>query len=460
MIQSQTFPSNEVRIRFDNLYKPRDYQRDIFDAIENKGYKKALICWPRRAGKDVTLWHLVLRQALRKVGVYMYCLPTYSQAKSVIWQSIRNDGLRIVDMIPDELIYKKNESNMSIELYNGSIIKLIGSDSYNTSLRGSNPIGIIFSEYAQADAEAFRAVLPILAANKGFVVVQSTPWGHNSFYDLWNIAKDNPKEWFCQKLTIEDTRHISNEEVEDLIRTNQISREFANQEFFTSFDLGVEGSFYSKYAQKMRLNGQITRVPYESHFPVNSCWDLGVTDTCVILLYQICNRTIHIIDMIEGNKKGLEYYCKEVLARDYHYNVHIAPHDIRVQEFGSGLTRIDMASRFGVDFQICPGVSIMDGIECVRSNLSRIWIDEVKCAKLITALDNYSQEYDNKLKIYKSRPRHDIWSHYCDCLRYLCLTIDMASKQTTPEELRKRYMDTMMKNESHDAGPFTQRNFY
>lgn len=459
MILNQEFPSNESRIRFDNLYKPRDYQRDIFDAIENKGYKKALICWPRRAGKDVTLWHLMLRQALRKVGVYMYCLPTYSQAKSVIWQSIRNDGLRIVDMIPEELIYKKNESNMSIELYNGSIIKLIGSDSYNTSLRGSNPIGIIFSEYAQADAEAFRAVLPILAANKGFVVIQSTPWGHNSFYDLWNIAKDNPKEWFCQKLTIDDTHHISNEEVEDLIRSNQISREFANQEFYTSFDLGVEGSFYSKYLQKMRLNGQITRVPYESGFPVNSCWDLGVTDTCVILLYQVCNRTVHIIDMIEGNKKGLEHYCKEVLAKDYQFNVHIAPHDIRVQEFGSGLTRLDIASRLGIDFNICPGTSIMDGIECVRSNLSRIWIDEVKCAKLVTSLDNYSQEYDNKLKIYRSRPRHDMWSHYCDCLRYLCLTLDMASRQTTAEELQKRYMDTMMKDSRQDYGPFSQHRF-
>ena len=237
--------SNETKIRLDNLYTPRDYQRPIFDAIENKGYKKAILCWPRRAGKDITLWHLILRQALRRVGVYMYCLPTYSQAKSVIWQSIRTDGLKLVDMIPEELIFKKNESNMSIELINGSLIKLIGSDSYNTSLRGSNPVGIVFSEYAQADPDAFRACLPIIQANNGWVVIQSTPWGHNSFFDICQIAQDSPEEWFYQRLTINDTGHISEEDVENLIRTNQISREFANQEYYTSFDTGVEGSYYA-----------------------------------------------------------------------------------------------------------------------------------------------------------------------------------------------------------------------
>ena len=447
---------NEEIIRLDRSFEPRPYQRAIFDAIENKGFKRAVLCWARRSGKDCTLWHLILRQALKRVGTYMYCLPTYSQAKSVIWQSIRIDGIRFIDMIPKELIYKLNESTMSVELINHSIIKLIGSDSYNTSLRGSNPLGIVFSEYAQADPDAFKASLAIVQANNGWIVVQSTPWGHNGFYDLVEIAKNNPKEWFYQHLTIEDTGHITRQQVENDIATGLISREFANQEYYCDFNLGVEGSYYAKYLIKMRLNSQIGNIPYESHYKTNTCWDLGVRDSTFILWYQQCGNVIHIFDCLEDSKKGLEHYCKEVLSRDYIYNAHVAPHDIKVQEFGTGATRIDIAARMGIDFTVADNLSIMDGIEAVRCNLSRIYIDEVKCRKLISCLENYSQEFDPKLKIYKSAPRHDAYSHGADCLRYLCTSLDKISIGTTAAQLDERYRKAMA-GTIPNYGPFTQR---
>ncbi len=448
---------NEEKIRLDKVFTPRPYQKAIFDAIENKGYKRAVLCWARRSGKDITLWHLMLRQALKRVGTYMYCLPTYSQAKSVIWESIRIDGIRFKDMIPPELVYKMNESTMSIELINHSIIKLIGSDSYNTSLRGSNPVGIVFSEYAQADPEAFKASLAIAQANKGFIIVQSTPWGHNGFYDLWEIAKNNPKEWFTQRLTIDDTGHITRQQVEQDIACGLISREFANQEYFVDFNLGVEGSYYAKYLIKMRLNNQIGNIPYESHYKTHTCMDIGVRDSSFILWFQVCGSVIHIIDCLEDSKKGLEYYCKEILSKDYIYGSHVAPHDINVQEFGSGLTRYEIADRLGVRFTIAPKVSIMDGIEAVRCNLGRIYIDQTKCKKLISCLENYSQEFDPKLKVYKSAPRHDNYSHGCDCLRYLCLSLDKIRIDTTAEQLDERYRKAM-KGEAVNFGPFSQRS--
>lgn len=57
-----------------NRFQCRNYQAPIFDAIENKGYKKVLAILPRRAGKDVAAFNLMIRSALRKVGVYYYIL--------------------------------------------------------------------------------------------------------------------------------------------------------------------------------------------------------------------------------------------------------------------------------------------------------------------------------------------------------------------------------------------------
>ncbi len=87
-----------------NRFKPRPYQIPIMDAILNKGYKRVLCILPRRAGKDVCAFNTMLRAALKKIGVYYYIFPTYSQGKKVIWDSITNSGERFLDYIPSELI--------------------------------------------------------------------------------------------------------------------------------------------------------------------------------------------------------------------------------------------------------------------------------------------------------------------------------------------------------------------
>ena len=438
---------DEIKINLSDTYTPREYQRDIFDAIENLGKRFALLCWPRRAGKDVTLWHLLLRQALKNVGVYFYCLPTYSQGKTVIWQSIRNDGLRIVDMVPEDLIYKKNESNMSIELHNGSIIKLVGSDSYNKSNRGSNPKGIIFSEYAQADPEAFRVALSIVQNNNGFIIIQSTPFGHNDFYNLYKIALEDP-QWFCQKLTVEDTKHIAVEDIQHMINTGVISYEFSRQEYYTDFNIGALGSFYGQYLIKARLDGRIGVVPYETHYHTYSVWDLGVSDSCAIIFFQVCEGgSIHIIDYYENNKLGLEHYCKYVLSKDYMYAQHFAPFDIGVQEFGTGITRLQLAQRMGIEFTVLPRAGLLDGIEAVRCTFSKFYINEATCERFISCMQNYSQEWDTKNNVYKPTPKHDAYSHGADCCRYLVNSLNLIEKESSAEDLQKRYLKAMAKTQ-------------
>ena len=197
----------ETEIRLDK-FKPRPFQLALCDALENKGFKKLLAIWPRRAGKDVCCWALLIRQAVRRVGVYMYCLPTFRQAKLVIFDSIMNDGTRFLDYIPKELIKSVNSQELKIALTNGSIIQLIGSDSYDTSLVGTNPRMVVMSEYALADPRAYHFIRPILNANGGTMMIVSTPRGKNHLWELFNIAQQS-SDWFCNKLTLEDTKHIS-----------------------------------------------------------------------------------------------------------------------------------------------------------------------------------------------------------------------------------------------------------
>lgn len=448
---------NEEKILLSQSFEPREYQKHVFDAIENRGYRKALLVWPRRAGKDITVWHLILRQALRRKGIYFYCLPTYSQCRSVIWNAIRSDEISFLDMIPKSLIKKINSSDMSITLDNGSRIQLIGSDAYDRSLVGSNALGVIFSEFSRADPNAYKYASPILQANGGFCVILSTPYGHNSFYDLYNIAKSNPQEWFCQHLTLDDTRHISTADIRRQVEMGEISEDLARQEYWCSFEAGALGAYYAKYIERLHLNGQIGFVEYLTHVPVVTAWDLGIRDSTVIIFVQILGSSIRIFDYYENKKMGLEHYCKEVLSRPYIYKGHIAPHDINVQEFGSGITRFETAHDMGIDFTIAPKVPLMDGIEKVRATLSSCRIDQERCAKFIKHIENYRQEWDSKRNVYKANPLHDESSHCCDALRYLCVTYSQFTSDTTAEVLEERYKKAMTKDISQ--WPFTQRPF-
>ena len=424
-----------------NKFVPREYQLPILDALINKGYKRVLAILPRRAGKDLTAFNAAIRFCYRKVCVIYYIFPTYAQAKKVIWDSITNTGERFLDYIPPELIESKNSQELKIRFKNGSLLQLVGSDNYD-SLMGTNPQGVIFSEYALQDPRAYQYIRPILVANDGWALFISTPRGKNHLWELYQIAQQNP-QWFCYKLTVNETNHIPLALIEKERQEGIMSDDLIQQEYYTSFTMGVEGAYYAKYLDRMRVNGQIGQVPWESGFKVHTAWDLGVRDSTAIIFFQVIGQTVRIIDYYERSKEGLEHYVRVIESKPYSYGRHIAPHDIRVTEFGSGLTRIEKARQLGIKFTIADDISVVDGIEAVRSAFSKIWIDEEKCLDLIKALENYRQEYDIKRKVYNSQPLHNWASHAADCMRYLAISLPKTRDALSPQELEKRYQEAM-----------------
>lgn len=411
------------------------------DAIENKGYLRVLGVLPRRAGKDITAFNIMIRQALKRIGVYWYILPTYAMAKKIIWDSIDNDGNRFLDYIPNELIESTNSQEMKIKLVNGSLIQMVGSDNYN-ALVGTNAIGMVFSEYALQDPMAYQYLRPILLANGGWAIFLSTPRGKNHLYELFEIAR-NSSNWFCYKLSIDDTNHIPLSEIQRELQSGEVSEDLIQQEYYCSFEMGIEGAYYSKYLDRMRINKQITIVPWEPGFKVHTAWDLGMRDATSIIFFQTIGQTVRIIDCYENQDQGLEHYAKILSQKEYIYGKHIAPHDIAVRELGTGMSRLERARQLGITFITAPSLALEDGIESVRATLSKIWIDDRKCIPLIKAIENYRKEYDAKRKVYKSHPLHDQFSHFCDSLRYLCISLPKTSDGLSSADLDARYAKAM-----------------
>jgi hypothetical protein len=222
-------------------FTPREYQLPLFNALDN-GIKRAVIVWNRRSGKDKACFNYMVRRSFEKVGTYFYFLPTYSQAKKVIWDNIDNDGFRMLDHIPKELIKSTNATELKIELINGSIIQLIAADEFKKSGVGTNPVGVVFSEYSVTAPDAWKFVSPILAVNGGWAIFNFTPRGMNHAYELLQRAQQNDK-WFHEVLTVNETKVLSDEALEEEKKSN--TQDFIDQEYFCKFIEGA-GQFFKR----------------------------------------------------------------------------------------------------------------------------------------------------------------------------------------------------------------------
>lgn len=398
-------------------FQPREYQLPIIEAL-NSGIKRAVWVVHRRGGKDVTAFNWCIMQLLLNPGwTAFHILPTYSQAKKVIWDSSTNDGKRILDYIPKECIESKNGHEMKIRFTNGSLFQLIGSDNID-SLVGSNPKIIIFSEYAIQSPAAWDYLRPILDVNKGYAVFISTPRGKNHFYELVKRARNNP-EWFCEVLSITDTGVLNEEDI-NKIREEGVSEEHIQQEFYCSFDRGVEGSYYGKLISKAFDEKRITTVPYETRSPVHTAWDIGFGDATAITFWQEIGGELRIIDFYENQGEGISHYAKVLQNKPYVYGSHYLPHDAGAGSIQTGRTVQDIAWEQGIKTIVLEREKdIAIGIEAVRTMLSIAFIDDNRCKRLISCLENYHKKYNEKTNSYSDNPVHDEFSHCADSVRYM-----------------------------------------
>lgn len=417
---------NQLTIPYN--FTPREYQKNFYNSLAN-GFKRGVAVWHRRAGKDKVLINLMAKEMYRQVGTYFYFFPTYKQGKKILWNGIGKDGFRYMDHLPEQTRKRTDNTEMLIELYNGSIFQIIGTDNID-SIVGTNPIGCVFSEYALQNPKAWDFIRPILAENDGWALFNYTPRGQNHGFDLANVAKGDPK-WFYELLTVEDTKRedgtpvVSQQAIEDE-RKAGMSDEMINQEFYCDFGAGVHGSYYTVQFKSADEEGRIREVKHNKGALVNTAWDLGVSDDTAIWFFQIIGKEIHVIDYYESHGEGLDHYLnilkEKAQEHEYRYGEHYGPHDLRQREFTSGKSRVETAAKAGLRFNIVNNaLSVIDGIEAVRGWFHKLHFDKEKCFDGLRALRSYHKEFDENKQIYKSKPHHDWSSHAADAMRYLIL---------------------------------------
>lgn len=415
-----------------NNWRPRDYQLPLWDYLE-KGGRRAVAVWHRRAGKDALALNWTVTSAFSRVGLYWHLLPTYNQGRKIVWDGRTREGVPFLSAWPEEAITNRNNTDMQLKLANNSIWQVVGTDNVDR-LVGTNVIGCVFSEYSLQDPRAWDMIRPILAENGGWALFIYTARGRNHGYSMYHTALKNPK-WFSELLTVNDTRRpdgtpvIDNDAIDE-DRMAGMPEELVQQEYYCSFDASMVGAYYGQQMNKAAMDNRITKVPYDPAMEVHTAWDLGMDDSMSIWFFQQYGFEIRMIDYYEMNGEGLPHYAQMLREKQYVYGIHYAPHDITVREIGTGKSRFETARQLGIRFRIAKKLSLEDGINAVRQTIPMCYFDEDKCARGIDGLRQYRKEWDDDRKVFTSRPADDWTRHPADAFRTMAVGINKALSNT------------------------------
>jgi len=410
-----------IHYRLPLEWQPRGYQADLWEYLRRGGLR-ADVAAHRRWGKDEVALHWAAAAAATAAGTYWHLLPEASQARKVIWDAVNpHTGLRRIDeAFPEKVREKTHDSEMKIELTNGSVWQVAGSDNYN-SLVGASPRGVVFSEWALAKPEAWAYLRPILAENGGWALFLWTPRGRNHATRAFESRAAKPG-WFCLKSRADETevftpQQLEQERVElvaELGSKEEGEARFAS-EYLVDFDAAAPGAYYASLLGEAEKAGRVGRVPYDPSLRVDTAWDLGVDDYTAIWFFQQTGREVRAIDYFETSGEGLAEIVRQAIAsKPYAWGTHHLPHDVMVRELGTGRSRYDTLQSLGV-FGVSAGKATdpEDRVNAARLMIPMTWFDAEGCGLGLERLRAYRKRWNRATHSYAG-PVHDRASHGAD----------------------------------------------
>jgi phage terminase large subunit len=450
MLSPRSSAANSQALAIPFNFTPRAYQEaHLFRPLFPHHYadlrdlgvqpkKRICLVWHRRAGKDKALINAIVLAAWEEVGNYLYLLPEQTQARKVIWRGIDGDGFRFLDHIPDDLCKGgakgKYVSELLVELKNGSTIQFGGSDQYN-SWMGTNPKGIIFSEYSLQDPMAWNYFRPILVENGGWAVFNYTVRGKNHGYDLAQIASKNPKIWHYSILTIKDTKRpdgspvVTHEQYLEEI-AGGMPEPVAKQEFYCDWESALFGSYYGDLVAKAYAEKRVGFFPHDPTKLVFTFWDVGLDCNAVWFAQEDDHGHPVVINYYEKTDEKFSSTLSKVMKAPYTYGDFYGPHDLKNRDPEKN-TRLNTATSLGADFVETPRTSRDDSVEAVRSILPRCRLNEQEAygeaeegwslSRGIDALRSYERVFDRTLQRFRDQPVHNWASHGATAFEKLAL---------------------------------------
>lgn len=415
---------------------PRHYQEPYMTAMD-RGCKFAVWVMHRRGGKDRTALAQACKMAFQRVGLYWHCLPTLKQGRKVVWDNITSEGKNLIaQTFPHQLVKRRLEDEMKLELVNGSIVQIVGADNFN-ALVGASPVHVTFSEWSLTDPRAYDFVRPILRENDGSVSFIYTPRGYNHGHTVLQIARKLPGA-FVAVMSIRDTG-VLNEADMALERAQGMAEELIQQEFYCDFSSANVGAIVGRYIAQAEREGRINEDAVwhpGSRIVVSS--DIGYRDTAAWWFWQLKLGGFDLVQYIEGSGLDAQDWISKLKNCGIPIDHIYLPHDARAKTMA---TKFSVIEQFAQAFEcsIVPQSKLADRINAARVVLPKCQFHVNDTSRGLEALRAWSFRFDDERKVFSAEPNHDWASHGSDAFSYGAQVVQELVREAAPNREKEAY---------------------
>jgi hypothetical protein len=362
----------------------------------------------RRFGKT----HLAIRQlayhAREPFKTVWAVYPSYRQAKMVAWKKLKQ---RLLDL---RWVGKVNETELTLDLKNGSTISLKGADNHD-SLRGVGLDYLVIDEFADIDPDAWYETLrPTLSDRQGHALFIGTPKGLNWAHDLYSNAVEFPLEWCSFQYTTIDGGRVPEQEIEQARR--ELDERTFRQEYLASFET-FSGRIFYAFDRVKHVKPYRGELPREIYIGM----DFNVDPMSAVVIVKLPEGNLHIIDELRIFGSNTDEMVAEIRARYPNNSIVCLPDPAGAQRKTSAGGRTDHTILRQANFRVIAPHShnsIRDGINAVNSKLCSsigivgLYVD-AGCKYAIETFEKYTYKEGT------SQPdKQSGFDHLADAIRY------------------------------------------
>ena len=363
----------------------------------------------RRFGKT----HLALRELAKFASKpnqrVIYVAPSYKMAKNILWKKLKR---KLVSL---NWVKKINETELSLELVNGSEIQLKGAENYD-ALRGTGNNFIVIDEAADIAPEAWYEVLrPTLSDTGGHCLFLGTPKGMNWMKDIYDnhLTKNN---WMSFQFTTLQGGNVPEDEV---IQAQQdLDARTFRQEYEATFENYSGIIAYAFGEHNIALAEPVTTT---EQLIVGCDFNINPMSSCV---FRRTKTGLHCIDEIVIQGSNTNELVEELRNRYPKNPITIYPDSSGVQRRTSanGNTDIKILENAGFTVryhkqhsQVKDRINSANSLFFKRDDGSTRFHIDARCKHTIKSLRQYAYKPDTQIP---EKGGSVDYSHMFDALTY------------------------------------------
>lgn len=388
-----------------------------------------LVTAGRRWGKTFLSIREIAYQARLPNKLIWYVTSSYRAAKMIVWKELKN---RMLDL---RWVSKINESELSIQLKNGSEICLKGSENAQ-QLRGVSLSYCVIDEAAQVSPDVFAEVIrPALADQQGGALFITTPLGKSNWtYDLYRQAQLSPAQWDAYQFTTADGGFVTESEIQ-AARADMSERQF-RQEFLATWEDAA-----SRIAWSFDREKNVQDLPNYNTIQLEVGCDFNVSPISAVVMVRVKDK-LYAIDEISMHNSNTQELADELKSRypKSQITVYPDPSGSARKTSANGLTDHTILQNAGFQVKaprrhdaVRDRINAINARFCSADGVRHLFISK-KCKYTIESLDKYCFKEGTQIPDKDSG-----FDHMFDALSYAVAYLHPLRRDQDPMEIKPRW---------------------